>query len=246
MKKSTIITTLLLVAGTTSMAQRKAGSKMIGTAIGSTTYTTGTSAYEYPTPSSNSTYDSKTFSISLYPNIGWFLNENVVVGGRLEVGFSSGSYKSWYGGGSPSTTKSHGTNFGIGPWARFYLGDAKSSVWPYVQVSGGIGTGISRSTSNQRHDTGNPITSYNYESKGSYPGSFNWNAGADLGITKMLNPHVGLDLSVSFTHYYNKSGNKSDATYKYDGGAVSTSTYEYDYKNTSNPVGIKAGVVIIL
>lgn len=90
------------------------------------------------------------------------------------------------------------------------------------------------------------MTSYTYTSKSAASGVLNWSAGATLGMTKMLNSHVGLDLGVSFTHYSSKQENNSDYNQKFDVGPTSSGNNSYKYKSSSNPVGFGAGVVIFL
>lgn len=244
---------LLIISNADVYAQRKKGSKTLGAYIGSATINPGGNyKYDYPaTPSSNSETNQTSFGIGVSPTIGFFVNDNVVIGTNLDLYFST--YKST----SPeitsggvtrsSTSKSNGFSFGLSPFARFFFGESKSTFWPYAEIGGGVSTGPYKSNSTYRYKTATPANSYNYTSDGKTTGALYLSGNAKFGAVKMFNPNIGLDFSAGIKYTKSKSTNKSEYKYVYDAVTpTSNGNYEYTYTATYYPISINVGVFIVI
>lgn len=95
--------------------QTKKGDKLYGVCIGSISYTSSDSKTTYSnTPT---VYNSE--GISLNPNIAWFVQDNLAIGGGVSISFYSSKSES-SNTASTTTTESKSTqpSFYIGPLAR--------------------------------------------------------------------------------------------------------------------------------
>lgn len=54
-----------------------------------------------------------TFSLALSPKLGYFIEDNVVIGGQVNIGVSAGSGSNIF-------------NYGIGAFGRYYIGDKQA------------------------------------------------------------------------------------------------------------------------
>ncbi len=253
MKKLLIPFILLFIFVNSDLfAQRKKGNKTIGTYIGSASINPGgTSKYDYPaTPANNSDYKNKSFGIGVGPTMGFFITDNVVVGARVDLYFStsksetpektSGSVT------QSNNSKSNSFSVGLSPFARFFFGDSKSTFWPYAEIQAGISTGPYKSDYTSRYKTALPATSYTYTGTTKSSGSPYFSGGAKLGAVKMFSPNLGLDFSAGVTYNRSKATYKSDYKYVYDAVTPTISnTSEYIYTSTSYPINVNVGIFMV-
>jgi hypothetical protein len=251
--KKIVFPCIMLLLLTSVTAQRKKGSTTMGAYVGSTTINPGSKyKYDYPaSPASNSETKQTGFSIGVAPTLGFFVTDDVVIGTAVDLYFStskSNSPETTAGSvtrGSSSTSNSN--SIGLAPFARFFFGDVKSTLWPYAEIGGGISTGPYTSTYKQRYKTATPANSYNYTSDSKTTGTLNFSGGAKFGAVKMFNPNIGLDFSAGIRYTKSKSTTKSSYKYVYD---ATTPTFEgnteYNYTYVYFPVTINVGAFIIL
>jgi opacity protein-like surface antigen len=84
---------------------------------------------KYPDGDVNSTY--KTLGFNLLPTVGYFIIDNLVVGGNILVSYSR--QKS-----TESDYKDTQTSLGIGPFVRYYY--PLSKIYPFAEANVGVGT----------------------------------------------------------------------------------------------------------
>ena len=233
MKKSAFIGFACLFLAMTCLVfpQNKKGNLLIGTDVGSAGLYTGNS--ESGSPQSTLVYksDYTSFSFDVYPAIGYYFTDNLVVGTTFELYFYSSKYNSSSTGSSAtSQSKSNTLSTSLGPFARFYLGQDKGKGRLFVHVNVGF--------------TLYPYYSYTYTpSPGTgytekYDKYFPWNAGLKIGYEHYFNPAIGLEFYVGYTYYH---GNSAD-TYNYTDGT----DYSYTYKSNEHDIVFGVGLQIHL
>jgi hypothetical protein len=178
------ITMIMFAAGVFfcmhAKAQFSRGTIMLGTTVGTTGYSSATSDYGYDVGTIKST-GTKTFTFSMGPQIGFFLNPQLVLGATPAFSISNSKVTSnttnTDASTSGSTTNTTTTTVSLGPFMRYYLSGITGRNWVYVQVNGAVGTGwgTSSGTSYSENAHGN--------SNGQVGNIFTWNSGASLGVT---------------------------------------------------------------
>jgi hypothetical protein len=207
--------------------QNKKGNLLVGTDVGSAGLSFGNS--ENGTPSSTSVDKSKytSFSISVYPSIGYYFSDNLVIGTYLDLGYSSQKYKNSNNYNTATSESQYSdVSFSLGPFARLYLGRNDGRGRLFVHVSAGFNL--------------YPVYSYTYTpSSGTgytqkYDKYFPWNASLRIGYEHYLNSAVGLEFYVGYTYYH------SESTTTYD----NTTGMDNSYTNKSSEHDIVFGVGI--
>ena len=101
-------------------SQTKKGDKLVGVGIGSISYTNSDSKTTYSNTPTEYNSDGNSFSISVNPNVAWFVNDNLAIGGGVSISFySSKSNSSNTSSSTTSESKSTQPSFYIGPLARY-------------------------------------------------------------------------------------------------------------------------------
>jgi hypothetical protein len=221
--KKTIAVLIVALIGFNATAQVEKGSRLVGVGIGSLSYTNSTSKTSYSNTPTVYNSDGNSFSISLYPNVAWFVQDGLAVGGGISISFYSSKSKS-------SNTSSSATSeytstqpsFYLSPYARKYFSGSKTGM-PFVQVNAqyGIYGGKSKSTS-----SGGSSSETTTKPKG------DWNAGLSLGYEQFVTKNIGLYGSIGF----NYGSSKTDYDYKPSTGTGYT--YTSDYSRFYIPVNI--------
>lgn len=194
-----LIPILALFLASPVMAQFTKGMRMPGITLGSAFFNSGNTEFT-PTSPNTSGYTSKTNAggFSLSPSLGWFVTNDMVVGGQLiaaynydknideqnNVTFRKNVYKTF--------------NAGLGAFVRKYILTSGSFI-PFGQVNIAGGTGSSSSNGFMY------ATNYKETYDGKSSGDVFANAGINLGLTKMLNDHAGIDIYAGYLYSYNKS-----------------------------------------
>ncbi|MDP4222823.1 MAG: outer membrane beta-barrel protein [Bacteroidota bacterium] len=127
---------------------------------------------KYPDGDINSTY--KTFRFNMLPTIGYFIMDNLVVGGNVLVSYSR--QKS-----TESDYKDTETSLGIGPFVRYYYPLKK--IYPFAEGFVGIG--------NWKEKWSNGSTGEDKE------GLFLWGLGIGAGLP--LSESVMIDAAVGYS-----------------------------------------------
>ena len=175
---------------------------MTGATIGSTFFNSGKSDYSYPSPTTGYTNTDNNFGISLNPSMGWFVSENVAVGALLNIAYNHDKSFNEASGNTFQKDISNRFNIGIGGFVRNYF-KSSGNMMPFGQYN--LNFGIGSSSKNGVSFSGGNKTTYDGKSSG----DFYANTGIVLGLTKMLNPHTGLDLFLGYTFSYTKNTMKT-------------------------------------
>ncbi len=218
---------------------------MIGASIGTGSFSTGTTVYTYPAALGYRT-DHAVFQINITPTYARFINHQTAIGISLLI---NSSYQKISNKSLSDTifssNKSQTSDLGLGAWVRNYFTTGQN--WnPFIQllVNGGSGSG---------KNDGFTYASDNY---GSYKDVFNgktsgrifFNAGINLGLTKQLGKHVGLDLFAGYLFSYFKNKNETTLTRDYvaAAGPDELKKFEPHQKFTGNGVSAGAGLQFFL
>jgi hypothetical protein len=227
-KKSVIGLCLLLVLTGLALPQNKKGTWFLGTSIGSAGYSFSHSESGSTANTNLSLSDYTSFSFSIYPTIGYYLLDDLVLGAYFSLGFSNYNYDSSYNY-SSSTSKSSSKylTLSIGPFIRYYLGKEGGKGRPYLHayvqpylypIYGGDYT----------PSTG---TAYTYQ----YKNYLSLAAGIQLGYEHYLNPTIGLQYYVGYTF----SSYSYNTEYDYPTGPDSVYTYKSNSHGFSFGVGLQ-------
>ena len=221
-----------------SQAQFKKGTLMVGTTVGSTSYSSANSDYDYDNGQLRNT-DTKTFGFSVGPQLGIFFTRNMVVGATLSLSLTSThtiTNISNAGVNTGTDTKTTNTTLGIGPYLRYYFASQFSHNMFFAQVDGSVATGTG-STSGSGF-TATTTT----ETSGSVSGIFNWNAGGSLGLEHFFDPRIGMDVAVGYHYTHAKSQNRNTTNTTHDANSsVTTATNNYGLATGTNGLTLAAG-----
>jgi len=233
---------LLLLVNITLKAQFKKGMRMVGGSIGNVFFNSGKSDYSYPAPTTGYESNNDNFGIALNPSIGWFVSDNTAIGAMLNFGYThQKAFAKAANGNVFNRDVSNSFNIGIGGFARNYFKSSGTMI-PFGQfnLNGGIGS----ASNNGFYFTGNDKSTYDGESSG----DFFINTGVELGFTKMLNDHTGLDFFVGYTYSYNKRTYKTTTLTDLgnNGSVDQTAVSEPTFKYTNHGVILGAGFQIFL
>lgn len=137
--------------------------------------------------------ESKSFQINFTPVAGYFVIDNLAVGGMLALNYYS--YKPEGEGNEKST----GTSAILLPFARYYFGS--SSVRPFVEAAAGLGTSKSKTKSDYLDED----EEYNYAVKA---------AALSGGVDIFLNDNVALDLGLVYQYSATKKKENNDNNFR--------------------------------
>jgi outer membrane protein W len=163
--KKTLSILLLLVASLSAVtAQTEKGRWTVGASVGSLSY--------------NSQPDSRSFSGSFSPSVGYFVANNLVVGTGLPVSFGSTLSKK-------VDYSASNNSIGLSPFVRYYFG--ATSLKPYVGLS------YAYSRTRQRIDNDFSGNSQHATYKG-----FSSSISPTVGLAYFINRTVALNAGVSY------------------------------------------------
>lgn len=229
MKKSliVIVCTFCMLS---AFSQTKKGDKMVGVGFGSVSYTNSDSKTSYSNTPTVYNSDGSSFSISVNPNVAWFVRDNLAIGGGVSVSFySSKSNSSNTGSTTTSESKSTQPSVYIGPLARYYFGGSSKGM-PFAQVN--IQYGIYGGKSESKTSTG-ASSETTTKPKG------DWNAGLSFGYEHFITPNVGFYGSIGFNY------GKSKTLYEYRPSTGTGYDYTSEYSRFYIPVNVGLQVHIL-
>lgn len=229
MKKLTLAA-LLLFATMTVFAQTKKGDKLVGVSFGSISYTNSDSKTTYSNTPTEYNSDGSSFSISINPNVAYFIQDNLAIGGGVSLSFyTSKSESSNTGSSTTSDSKSTQPSFYIGPLARYYFGGTpKGSLFGQVNLQFGFAGGKSESK-----------TSSGASSETTTKPKGDWNAGLAIGYEHFLTPNIGLFGSLGLNY------GKSTTDYEYRPSSGNGYDYTSEYSRFYIPVNVGLQVHIL-
>lgn len=222
MKKVILFSGVLLLS-VTAMAQVEKGTMLVGTNLGGLSFTSSDSKTTYSNTPTVYNSDGTSFSVSINPNIAWFIQDRLAVGGGLTVSFyTSKSDNSNTGSSTTSENKSTQPSFYISPYGRYYFGGSNKGM-PFVQVNGQYGIYGGKSTS--KTSTGSSS-----ETKTKPKGD--WNVGAAIGYEHFISKFVGILASIGVNY------GKSKTEYEYRPSTGSGYDYTSEYSRVYIPVNV--------
>jgi hypothetical protein len=240
MQSKLFVTLLFIFSGLFSSAQFEKGMIMAGSTVSTAFVGGGTTDYTAPnaTPSS---FKNTNINVSLTPSLGWFINSKTAVGGSLLLTISSQKQSHIVSGITDRKDNSKTTDYGLGVFLRYYLGDL-SSVKPFLNVYLNAGSG-SGSSDGVRYTSGEK---YSYEGKVSE--KLFYNTGLNLGITKMFSPSASLDIFAGYGYSHTKFHQRNDFVYDYTNPALpdATGNSEYDSKFSGHALNIGVGFQVFI
>ena len=128
----------------------------------------------------------KSISLGLGPRVGYFVIDNLAIGGR--VGFSTSKTEI-----DVTNSETTGTSFSFSPFVRYYF--AEGTIKPFLE--GTIGVGFSNSnTENDFEDSESKNSLFNY--------------GLDGGIAFFFKKSISLDVGVGYSYNSNKPRNSEN------------------------------------
>lgn len=226
----------LLLISVTAMsatyAQFTKGTRMAGVSIGSGGFNANNTSFDQESVGTSGS-TTNFINLSLTPSMGWFLNENIVLGVNVNVNFQNRVYKS----GSFADSKNNDFTIGLGGYGRYYF--ASTGFMPYGQVSLGGAFGSGKGSGNAKN------TSYSDKWTEDKKGIFNLSAGAAFGVTKMVAKNVGFDIGLGYL-FTNSSYNYSSVTNRQYAASSEKLETKGKYSNSSHGVTLSAGLLIFL
>lgn len=197
-----------------AFSQTEKGSKLFGVSFGSLSYTSSDSKTTYSNTATEYMSDGSSFSVSLNPNMAWFVKDNLAVGAGLSLSlYTSKSESSNTSSSTVTESKYNSPSVYIGPFARYYFGEGTTGK-PFAQVNFQYGISGGKSESDNGSNSSETQTHPKYD----------WNTGLQVGYEHFLSPYLGCYASVGI----NYGQSKTDYEYK-----PSTGT-GYDYSSEYN------------
>lgn len=223
---------LLAFTGLTilSHAQVAKGDKLVGVSFGSISYTDSKSQTTYSNTSTIYDSDGSSFSIAINPNVAWFIQDRLAIGGGVSISFyTSKSNSSNTSSSTTSDSKSTQPSIYIGPLARYYFGGSPKG-YPFVQAN--VQWGIAGGKSESKTSSG-----ASSETKTKPKGD--WNAGAAFGYEHFVTPTIGLYASIGFNY------GKSKTSYEYRPSSGTGYDYTSEYSRFYIPLNVGIQVHIL-
>lgn len=218
---------------------------MVGATLGSLFYNNGNGDISFPPPTVGYSYKTTSLGATITPSIGWFITDKTIVGGAVNINPMRLKNTYEFGGTTYRKDQSNTSNIGIGGGVRNYF-TINSAYKPFGQFN--INVGINSQSTEGFYYGGSGLGTYKETYDGKSSGGFFTNANFVLGLTKILNPHIGLDLFTGYNYSYTKNTMKT-STLRDDGinGTIDeTRISEPTTKFTNHGFIIGAGFQIFL
>ena len=241
-RKSVLFIPALLMAMMMN-AQFKKGDKMVGASVGSMFYDHSSS--DLSNTLGSSTTGTDHFGVAITPSLGWFINENVVIGIAPSVSYDK---QKQLGKSSNGNTylKDESNHFGIniGGFTRYYFKGSSDKLRFFGQYNLSLGLGGGKDEGFEYERTGIYVERYNRKSSG----DFMANTGISAGLSKFLGHYTALDFYIGYNFSYTKS-NPSGSTmtdYTDPGTPDTTVKVDYDQKITTHNIVLGVGFQVFL
>lgn len=241
MKLFTILFSVLFLTCTGSIqAQFSKGTRMVGATIGSAFFNSGKSEYSVASSTPGYTSNTNAIGINLSPSFGWFLNSSTVVGGRLLFGYDYDKIIDDQNNITFRKNEDKQFSVSLGAFARKYFGT--DGFIPFAQLNIDAGTG------NTKKEGFYYASNYKETYSGKSSGDFVADAGLSLGLTKMLNKNVGLDIFAGYLYSYEKTKMKTTTSkdIDYNGTIDEEGISNLTTKSTTHGVHIGIGLQVFL
>ena len=192
--------TMAFVSGS-ALAQTDKGNKLIGTSLGGASYGSATATTSSADSFSFGGIRTETshYSIFLSPSVGWFVKDNLAVGGTVRVAFSQA--KTDYD--DPSFTPVTGTQTStrtapsvfVEPFVRYYFQGSESAK-PFVEAN------VSFAFDPVQVKSSTATGGYSSEARTTPKGSYG--AGLIIGYEHFINTTVGIAFSSGVSYFHRK------------------------------------------
>lgn len=206
--KKIILSLAMVAVGSAAFAQISAGTMMLGGTIGINT--AGSSTETSGAPAGNGTVDGpSTFGLNFSPTFGYFLNDNLAIGGSINFGSNTITTKSSYDKTTGAVTtpppanpgandvafdqKNATSGFGINLFANMYNDINGKWMWYY---GAGLGFGLSSGTNTVVKETAPGSGAYTTAEQ-DLPSTTTISLGANLGIIHFLNDNWALQAGLT-------------------------------------------------
>ncbi len=203
---------------------------MVGVGIGSISYINSDSKTTYSNIPTIYEAEGSSFEIRVNPNVAWFVQDNLAVGGGIGIRFYSSKNKN---SNTSSTTTSENKytepQFYIGPMARYYFGGSPKGM-PFAQVNFNFGLIGGKSKNSTSAGSSSETTA---KPKG------DWDAGLSFGYEHFITPNVGFYGSIGFNY------GKSKTLYEYRPSSGGGYDYTDEYSRFYIPVNVGLQVHIL-
>jgi hypothetical protein len=148
----------------------------------SSLFSGGVTTFNYKDDNNNTDSEpNKTTNINLLPKIGYFVKDNLAIGGDLHFGYSHSKNES-----GEYSSENNLTIFGIGPFIRHYFPAEKTM--PYFEVGGLLGS----YTNNYKYSYSN-----NSEESKNKARTYGFNAG--LGVAFLVGTRATIDGLIGYS-----------------------------------------------
>ena len=210
----------------------------LGGSIGSTVYNIGTSTYNYDAGNTR-TNQIKNYNLSLSPTVGFFVNNSLVVGTILNLSYSINTNNTRNTTLDPlinyNTVNSN--TFSLVPFLRYYFyttGHNNTFLFAQLEAGGGVGGGNNTQSVYYKNNSG-------YQTNGNTNSLFVIKSATRLGITHLVQPNIGFDLSLGISHDYQKSNFTQYTESISTSGKLSNSTINYKSNEPQTGFTLSAG-----
>lgn len=223
MKKVLLSVLALTICSTFVFSQTKKGDKLVGVGFGSVSYTNSDSKTTYSNTPTVYKSEGNSFSISVNPNVGWFIQDDLAVGGGVSISFyNSKSTSSNSSSTTTSESKYNQPSFYLSPFARKYFSGSATGK-PFVQL--GVQYGIAGGKSTSKTSTGS-------SSETTTKPKYDFNGGLSVGYEQFLSKTLGFYFSIGFNY------GKSKTTYEYRPSTGTGYDYSSEYSRFYVPVNV--------
>lgn len=199
--RSSLVTFILLLINSFSIAQFKEGDKIVGASVGNIFFNSGTQDADSP-PIGSTTGKVTGFGINISPSLGWFISEKTAAGFSFSLNPAKQKTSFEENGSTFQKDKINSFSISIGGFARNYF-SSQGSFLPFGQA--GISAGISSRNTEGFFYGGSGPTAYKETYEGKSSGGFFTTASLNLGVTKMVGENTGLDFSIGYNFSYSKN-----------------------------------------
>ena len=236
-----IVVLLFFLAPLSATAQFSKGSWVPGLSVGTAFFNSGTVEYTVPPPTAGYTSSTNSLGFSLTPSMGYFVSSKTMIGGRLVAGFTYDKYIDDANNVTFRKKEDRSSQWGLGLFARQYLGES-SRYLPFaqIQIDGGI--------SPAKVEGFNYTSTYRESYTGKGKGNMFFNAGLQLGLTRMLNENLGLDFSAGylFSHKKTRTVTNTDRDINFDGSIDEMIQSDLTANSNNHGFSLQVGIWVLL
>ena len=231
-----IITLLIISTPNTLTSQTKKGNWLAEGNLGNISVSNNKNESTYGNNTNKS--ENQGYYISLYPRVGYFINDNFVLGTTLNFSYQSNKYKLYWNNGVKSYDGVFsGSSIGLSPFLRYYF-TKNSKNRLYGQLGGGMNIDIFRNDeATTFYDTGEISGANTNSSKGQVIFGE-----ALIGFNHFFTDNVAFNSSIGYNYGKRTQNTTFNSTY----GGITNSPQESKSTNISGNVIWNFGFSVII